>query len=332
MIPNPRRSLHPLFLIGLALLCLSSWLPSVTAQDWKIVQYQNRDYVTAKSLAAFYGFAGAERSGSSVYFRSKTIVMKGRNGSQDFLINNVKFVLSYPLLTQGGEVLVSRLDLVKLIDPVLRPKYIKTATPFNTVILDAGHGGHDSGAKSRYGYEKNYSLQLARKLRTRLELEGFKVVMTRDSDIFISLEDRVRKANSVGNAIFLSLHFNSGAASAKGIETFALPPVGSSSHMSGSQSADYVNFAGNGRDSENIVLATAVHASVMNSVHTIDRGIKRARWAVLKGINKPAILFEGGFLTNGEESRQIAQDRYHAILADSITKAVVNYRTAVTAR
>lgn len=327
-------SFNPVHVVAVFFLMATLFLlpPQASAEEWKVVQHQNRDYVTAKSLAAFYGFAGAERSGNHLYFRSKTIVMKGTAGSQDFLINNVKFVLSYPLVTKGGEVLISRLDLVKLIDPVLRPKYIKTPKAFDTVILDAGHGGHDSGAKSRYGYEKNYSLQLAKKLKARLELAGFKVKMTRETDVFISLEERVRRANAVDNAIFVSLHFNSGSAAAKGIETFALPPYGASSHMSGPRSTDYTTFTGNRRDSENIVLATAIHAAVMNDVTTLDRGIKRARWAVLRGINKPAVLFEGGFLTNPTESKLIAQDRYHAQLAASITKAITNYRKAITSR
>lgn len=302
------------------------------SSGWDVVKYQNRDYVTSQNIKNFYGFDKLDKTGKHLFFRSKKIVMKGTEGSQNFLINNVKFVLSYPLIRRGNKVLVSRLDLVKLIDPVLRPRFIKSPKIFNTVILDAGHGGHDSGAQSSYGSEKVFSLRLTKKLKKKLEKAGFKVVLTRDRDQFLSLQQRVRIANKVPNSIFISLHFNSGSSSAKGIETFALPPYGSSSHMTGPRRSDYRNFEGNDSDSENIVLATAVHASVMKEVNTIDRGIKRARWAVLRGINKPAILFEGGFLTNPTESKKIAQNGYHEILAGSITRAVLNYKKALSKR
>ena len=83
------------------------------------------------------------------------------------------------------------------------------------------------------------------------------------------------------------------------------------------------------RDAENIALATAVHAHVIHELRSVDRGIKRARFNVLRGINKPAILFEGGFVTNAAEGKQINDPEHRQRITDSIAAAVVKFQTAV---
>ncbi len=298
--------------------------------DWKLTKYRGRDYVSKEAIHEFYRFQKLEMRGKDVYFRAPTLEMRATVGNQDLYINNVRFILSYPVISHQGKILFSRLDLAKLIDPVLRPSYISTVEPFDTVVIDAGHGGHDSGATSAYGNEKVFALQLAQELRATLLRRGFQVKMTRSTDKFLTLNERVRFANSVNKSIFVSLHFNSSKSSARGIETFALSPQGSSSTYKSSRSADRVNFSGNTRDSENIALATAIHASVLHKVPSaVDRGIKRARWAVLTGINRPAVLFEGGFITNPAECRLVASASHRRVLAEAIAEAVVNYRAAL---
>ena len=295
---------------------------------WEITHTQDRDYVTAASIHKFYRFADYKVDGNNVQFLSPVLIMKGTVGSQDLLINNIKFVLSYPLLESNGKVLISRLDLCKLIDPVLRPSYIGSSNTFDTVIIDPGHGGHDSGARGIYGYEKDFALQLGLQLKADLEKRGMKVKMTRSDDTFISLGGRVEIANKVPNSIFVALHFNSGGSSATGIETYALSPQGSSS-VYGARDVDALSFHGNQRDSENIALATAVHASVVHHFKMVDRGVKRARWYVLTGLERPGILFEGGFVTNPNDGRLIAAANFRSELAHTIGDAIMNYRRAL---
>jgi N-acetylmuramoyl-L-alanine amidase len=255
--------------------------------------------------------------------------LKARVGSLDMLINNIKFVLSYPVTVIHGKTCFSRIDLAKLLDPVIRPWLIGQTEVFDTVILDPGHGGHDSGAKGIYGYEKDFTLQLAHSVRSALIRKGFKVVMTRQDDRFISLGGRARFANAIPRSVFISLHFNSSGAAASGIETFALTPQGSSSTSMGAREWDVRAFSGNMRDAENIALATAVHAMVIHRYKLVDRGIKRARWSVLTGCNRPGILFEGGFVTNEKDGRLIASQLYRDGLANAITDALLNYRAAL---
>lgn len=307
-------------------------LPPAASQNggWQIVKVNGRDYITGESLHQFYRFSSYKVDGKHVWLRSNNLILKGTIGSQELLINNIKFILSYPVQEYAGRALFSRIDLCKLIDPVLRPTHISDAVPFDTVVVDAGHGGHDAGARGIYGYEKDFALLMARAVRDALQARGFKVVMTRDTDTFITLGGRVAVANRTPNSIFLSLHFNAGGSSqATGIETFALTPQGSSASLERGGGYNANGLTGNAHDSANIALATAVHAMVISKFRFVDRGIKRAQWSVLTGCRRPGILFEGGFVTNPEECRLVASDTYRKSVSSAIADAIVNYRTAL---
>ncbi len=315
--------------------------PPLPAADgsWDVVKLNGRDYITADSIQRFFRFSTLKRDGKRVWLRSPTILMRIEIGSLDLVINNIKFILSVEAAESGGKALISRLDLVKLLDPVLRPSHITTSEWFDTVVVDAGHGGHDSGAKGVYGYEKDFTLQMATTLRDCLQKRGFKVVLTRSTDDFITLGGRVAIANATPRSIFVSLHFNSSSSEAAGIETWSLSPQGASSTFMGSRGWDNNSFDGNRRDSENIALATAVHGTVIHrfnsvdgGIKLIDRGIKRARWTVLTGCTRPGILFEGGFVTNATEGRYIAAANYRQAVCDCLADAVVTYRRALQPR
>lgn len=307
-------------------------LPPAQGDVWKVVKVEGRDYVTGQSMQLFYRFNTHKVEGKHVWFRNPNLIIKGQVGSQELLVNNIKFILSYPVLYQGGQALFSRLDLCKLIEPVIRPSYIGSSSSFDTVVLDAGHGGHDSGAKGVYGYEKNYALAMVFAVRDALIKRGFKVILTRNNDTFLSLTSRVAVANKTPNSIFISIHFNSGGSAASGIETFALTPQGSASSVARGGGFSNTARVGNQFDSENIALATAVHAQVVHRFKLVDRGIKRARWTVLTGCTRPGILFEGGFVTNSRECQLIASDQYRKALSEAIGDAVTNYRRALAPR
>ncbi|MDZ4289468.1 MAG: N-acetylmuramoyl-L-alanine amidase [Prosthecobacter sp.] len=296
---------------------------------WQVVKISGRDYVTGESIHQFYRFSSYKVDGTHVWLKSNNLILKAQIGSQEMLINNIKFIMSYPVMESDGRALFSRLDLCKLIDPVLRPTYITDAMPFDTVVVDAGHGGHDTGARGIYGYEKDFAMKMAFSLKEALNRRGFKVVMTREKDTFITLSGRVAIANSIPNSIFVSLHFNSGGELASGIETFALTPQGSSASLERGGGFNAYGLTGNSHDSANIALATAVHAMVISKFKFVDRGIKRAQWSVLTGCKRPGILFEGGFVTNGSECRLIASDTYRQSVSTAIAEAIGNYRTAL---
>jgi N-acetylmuramoyl-L-alanine amidase len=303
-----------------------------TPAGWEVAKHEGRDYVSVDSLRRFYNFTKASRDGNAIVLENPKVEMRIKVGGNECLMNGVKFVFTHKVTTIGDKAYISRMDLAKLIDPVLRPNFIKSAGDFRTVILDPGHGGKDPGATNPLGTEADYNLKLANRIRPLLEARGFKVVMTRKSDLFLSLQERVDLANAIReNAIFISLHFNSGGREARGIETFTLSPPGVSHYGRGLKASDLQTRAGNHHDSANIALATSVHGSMLRRLqkNTFDRGIKRARFSVLSGVRHPAILFEGGFMSHPYEARLIGNDAYQNALANGMVDAIMKYRFAV---
>ena len=296
---------------------------------WKLVTLDGQEYVTVKGIKEFYKFTAVERSGATVALRSARLVLRLRSGSQEMYVNGVKFMLSLPVTSQGNDVLVSRIDLSKLIDPVLRPSHIAKGPPFTTVVVDPGHGGHDSGARGVFGNEETYTLDTSLRLARLLQARGLKVLMTRTRDSYPSLPQRVAAANAAPSSIFVSVHFNSGGSNAQGVETYALAPQGTNRSRKEDNENDAVRFRGNSRDSENIALATAVHASMLYQLKAVDRGVLRDRWFLLKGIQTPGILVEGGFITSPAECAKIHTPQYRERLAGSIAAGIMNYRNAL---
>lgn len=175
------------------------------------------------------------------------------------------------------------------------------ARAISTVVIDAGHGGHDRGGVpgDRYA-EKIYALDVARRVQARLRAAGFKTVMTRDGDYFVGLNQRCAVANSRSSAIFLSIHFNSAPREgANGIETYYYS----------SRSAKF---------------AAAVHSRLVRAAGTENRGVRRRGFYVLRNTRVPAVLAECGFLTNRAEGARIAGSAVHRQkLADALANAVI---------
>ena len=317
----------------LALFCVTLIHAQV---KWDVMQHDGRDYVSMTSLKTFYNFPTMKREGNNLTLEGKNLIFKLKIGDQEVTLNGVKFICTYPIIEAGGKIGISRIDLTKLIDPVLRPSYIPNAGNFRTIVIDAGHGGKDSGAVNAYNTEKAYNLRVANELKTLLTAKGFKVVMTRTSDLYLSLQQRVEIANALKEpAIFISIHFNSGGRSARGIETFTLSPQGVAHYGQGVKSTDFQTRNGNLNDSANVALATAVHGQVIRNIgkeNTFDRGIKRARFSVLTGVNHPAILIEGGFMSHPYEARLIENPKYLSAVARGISDAITLYQKAVSFR
>jgi N-acetylmuramoyl-L-alanine amidase len=301
------------------------------AFDWTLVKFDGRDYVPIADVAKFYSFTQASYSGDSINLEGATLRMVGGVNSRELYLNGLKFILSFPIVRVANQILMSRMDLSKLVEPVLRPAKIE-AKPIRTVVLDAGHGGYDQGATSILGNEKDFAFDVVERARDLLTKAGFNVRLTRSGDVFIPLEDRAAFANRQSNAIFVSVHFNAGAREdAGGIETYSMAPRGVPSTNSMNLTvSDFEPCIGNIRDPENIALATAMHAALITRVGASDRGIKRARFAVLRNIGIPAVLIEGGFLTNPQDRVRIATPLYRQLIAQSILQGVLSYNRALS--
>ena len=320
------------FLLFSALLfvCASRCAATGTQQgDWTLFKVDGRDYVTVQNVARFYALSQVRINGAEFQLTGGMRSLRGKASTVEFFINNLKFNLSYPVIECEGHLCMSRMDLTKLVEPVMRPGRIRHAEKITTVVLDAGHGGHDNGAASPYGYEKDFALDVVLRARLLLMQAGVKVVLTRGNDTFIPLGDRVRIANAQKNAIFISVHFNAGGGGT-GLETYTLSPRGVPSMAAdGPSITDLTPCPGHQNDAENMALATATHAAMVVRSRMWDRGIKRARFVVIRDITIPGVLVEGGFQTNVNDARIIANPAYRQQMAASILQAVRNYQRAV---
>jgi len=305
------------------------------AAEWQLHRVEGRDYVTMENIATFYGLSTPTPEGASDV-RPAAYRMSGTTGggevgvrvnSREATINGVRQWLSFPVREEEGKILISRIDLAKTIEPMLRPQRIPNLKPVETVVIDPGHGGHDRGATNSLGREKEYALDVSLRLKKALEARGVKVVLTRSADVFIPLEKRPQVANALPNSIFVSIHFNAASTNASGFEVFALTPRGAPSTGDSALSPRHFrNEPGNSVDVPSVALASSVYHAMLGHFTEFDRGLKRARFAVLRHATVPAVLVEGGFLSNGEEARRIHSQEWRQKLADSIARGVLGFK------
>src|SRR5262252_358101 len=178
-----------------------------------------------------------------------------------------------------------------------------TTKSFSTVVVDAGHGGKDSGAYRRYGPpEKMVALDVAQRLNRKLRESQLKTVMTRNSDVFIELNDRVAIENAQKNAVFVSIHFNdSRKRRIRGFETY---------YNSG----------------PSFDLANRIQGKLMTIPNSSNGGVHTANFRVLRLAACPAVLVECGYLSNRSEGNKTRDSEYRELLADRIAEAIVEQR------
>jgi N-acetylmuramoyl-L-alanine amidase len=178
-----------------------------------------------------------------------------------------------------------------------------TSKTFRTVVVDAGHGGKDSGAYRRTGPpEKAVALDVARRLDQKLRESQLETVMTRDSDVFIPLDERVAIENRQKKSIFVSIHFNdSRRRRVRGFETYYHSP--------------------HARE-----LAERIQSKLTTIPRSVNRGVHTANFRVLRLATYPAVLVECGFLSNRREGKDARASEYRELLADKIAEAIVEQR------
>ncbi len=246
--------------------------------------------------------------------------------SQKAFLNGVQIWLSAPVALHQLGAYIAEVDLQTLIHPILFPQRREHAA--KTIVLDPGHGGKDRGKLAGIHEEKTHTLALAKTLKPLLENMGYTVAMTRVEDTTLVLEDRPEIARQKGGDLLVSLHFNSagdGGSGVRGIEVYCMTPAGESS-TNGTQDPAERNFSpGNRFDLQNAALGYHVHRALTRRLGLEDRGLRHARFAVLKMAHMPSILIEGGFISNAQELKLIANPSYRRKLAESIAAGVDRY-------
>jgi N-acetylmuramoyl-L-alanine amidase len=205
--------------------------------------------------------------------------------------------------------------------------------PFTVVVLDPGHGGKDSGAVCGGVLEKDLTLDVARRIDRLLDSEGVATLMTRLGDTYVSLADRAAFANRVTNCIFVSIHFNEdNKPVATGVETY----YAAHQITAGSFLASWLPFLwrplSESPNPESQNLAGFMQEALVARTRAVDRGTQARQFFVIANVTAPAVLIEGGFLTNKEDISRLASEDYRNQIAAAISDGILRYREAAGRR
>ena len=297
-----------------------------------------QSYLLLAQWASANGFEGITRNqGREFILTREDSRLVFDVDSAQMEINGIHVRLSFPVACQKNLPYISELDINTLIEPLINP----VAAPSHrvtTICLDPGHGGKDSGNRVGSGFfghsEKTYTLQLALVLRRQLEKLGFNVILTRNKDVYVPLPARPAFANERGADLFVSLHFNASQADPGGVsgpETYCITPVGAKSSNDHGEFSEFGGVADTGvtpanrNEQKSLLLAYEMEKALVQNLHAEDRSVRRARFAVLRDARMPAILIEGGYMTNPAEGRKIFDAAYRQQIAEAITKGILNY-------
>lgn len=289
---------------------------------WTATRVGETSYLPLENLRSFYKLLPRDEAGKGSICTVGTpdITLSFGPGKRDMTIGGYRLRLTHPVSrNHAGELLISKADMVKLVDPILRPTYIQDRMIVRTVVIDPGHGGQDTGIQAGGLKESAITLQIALKLRESLSKRGFRAVLTRQQDQYLSDQQRIDFANPMDGSIFISLHLNSGSSDAQGIETYAIAPA----------APGETPRPGNLHDETNAALSFALHSSLIAATQAQDGAFRRVRYSLLSSINHPAALIQLGYATHEQESAALSNEAYQNKLAAALTEGIVRFAIAI---
>lgn len=289
---------------------------AVTADGamWNATSVGDVGYLPLEDLRSFYKFMTlpSPKEGA-ISIGNGTVSLVFGPDPRELRIRGCRCLLTHPAQKEALQgLLVSKADMVKLIDPVLRPTYIANRQLVKTVILDPAHGGHDTGTVTPYAREADIALTVAQKLRALLTERGYHVVLTHEDNRYLSDRQRVDVAARELNPIFISLHLNSGRSDLCGAETYTLAPAGPGAEP----------LPGNENDAANIALGVALQSSMVNQAGAQDGACRRVHYSLLSSVRCPAVLVELGYATHKEEGERLNTDEYQNKLAQALAAGI----------
>ena len=324
-----RRIFSVIFLVGLlfAFPCQAAPIANV-----RVTTIAGMRFVSLKDVAAAYGLTLRVPFGKKVYLQGKWNSWTFEVDSRQASFNGTAIWLHAPMMKYRGKWMITQNDAKSIVDPLMRPYAYLSGRGYRVVVLDPGHGGTDTGARGRRGVEeKRVVLDVAMRARVHLANAGFKVYLTRETDRFIELDERAIKAARWGADAFVSIHLNSAPNSApKGLETYVLTDVGYPSTSSSARSrGEKTSYAGNRFEHSNTALGYYMPKALLEKVKGEDRGLRRARFLVLRNAPCPGALLECGFLSNPAEEKLMLDAKHREAIALAVSKGVIDYFNAV---
>lgn len=286
-------------------------------------------FVPVASFAEAHGLQKAwDVKTQVITLHSSTLKLSFRAGSSYALVNNKLLYMSAEARMMNGELLIPLqfgLQIFRATPhtmPSQQTQPLKVIKPpqksFFAILLDPGHGGNDVGARGKRGMnEKDINLDIAKRVRDKLQTYGIKVIMSRPKDEFITLWRRTSLAKTSRPHLFVSIHTNAARSrSVNGAEIFYYGNA---------------NFKENGPQYKQNRLksyqfAKLVQYHLSKSAKIKSRGVKSAKYFVLRNSSAPAVLIEVGFITHAEEESRLVTTSHRNLIAQAITQAVLDFR------
>jgi len=251
--------------------------------------------------------------------------------SRKVFLNGLLVWMNAPMSREGNKRIFSRTDIDTILLPIMTGNHGIPLAQTPRVVIDPGHGGPDTGAMTKHLRENKVVLDIARRTQHRLSSSGVTATLTRDRDKAIQLSTRDSKAASSKASLFVSIHLNSAAnTDAEGVETYILPPAGFPS--TSGQNANLSPCKGNSYDPANTRFGYLVHKSLLNRTKAPDRGLKHARFEVLKLAPCPALLVECGFVSCPAEEKRLMSSQYLDTIAEGLHDGILNAIRELTAK
>jgi N-acetylmuramoyl-L-alanine amidase len=328
------RAFAPPCLIATVLFWLAGITPccsqAAPAKTEKLSTYSlfGSKYASLHQWARVKGFTlDWDKQNKIVHLRNNWARLSFVVGSKRTTFNNVTVWLCSPLTEHREALYISERDIHKTIYPILYPDKLPKGKQIKTIVIAPGHGGKDPGNMVNKAQEKTYTLLMAKALKDALAACGFSVKLTRESDLFVDLEPQAAIARRAKADLFITVHYNAVAdIDPKGVETFSLTPAGATSTNGGTPSP---RSTGNKNDSLNVLLGYQVHKSILQNTDFEDRGLRRAGFMVLREIDMPGILIEGGFMSNPTDAKKIYSAEHRKVVARAITDGVLSFKRLV---
>lgn len=312
-------------------LILGALVPTGAPLFARQIQIEGRGYVDLETVASRFGMSGYWLKGYKTYrLKSRWTTIDFGKSSKVLELNRMPVYLGFPAKESQGRLYIAQADYQHVLKPILTPQAFRPRPGLRRIVIDPGHGGKDSGARNEaYAQqEKQLTLDVAHRLKRMLEQVGYEVIMTRKTDVYIPLDQRPAVANRAKADLFLSLHFNAAASSsATGFETFALTPqYQASSKYPRPSSRDNTRYKGNDQDPWNTLAGYQVQRALVQRLGGPDRGLKRARFLVLKHLECPGVLVELGFVSNASTAQKLKSSSHRQTIAQALFEGIVGYR------
>jgi N-acetylmuramoyl-L-alanine amidase len=317
-----------------AIILITVFTVATSIADVRTVTSRGKSYVTLPNLATYYGMTVTQPTQKRIRLQNNYTKREFETEERSVWINGTLVALSEPVRKVGWSWAIDVTDFKKTIEPITRPtEFLKNAGT-RTVVLDPGHGGDDKGASSpRKLHEKQIVLDIANRVRNRLQARGIKVELTRESDRNLDLDARCRKAATLKADVLVSIHANSAGKNRaiRGAETFVLSLPGRySSNSYGGGTLPTATNTGNRYDVANMALGYRIQQNLLRATGQEDRGVKRARFEVLRDAPCPAALVETAFLSNAKDEAILSDPAGRDRIARGIADGIVAYLSDVS--